>query len=69
MGYYPPCGQKTLILTVKDLLHNLYGGREAGLAGFEPATHGPGNRLTLPWPLKSGQSRARFFELWPVRGS
>jgi hypothetical protein len=25
MDYYPPSGQKTLILTVKDLLHSLYG--------------------------------------------
>lgn len=25
MDYYPPCGQKTLILTVKDILHSLYG--------------------------------------------
>ena len=24
MDYYPPSGQKTLILTVKDLLHSLY---------------------------------------------
>lgn len=24
MDYYPPCGQKTLILTVKDVLHSLY---------------------------------------------
>ena len=23
-------------------------GREAGLAGFEPATHGPGNRCSIP---------------------
>jgi hypothetical protein len=23
--YYPPSGQKTLILTVKDILHSLYG--------------------------------------------
>jgi hypothetical protein len=22
--------------------------REAGLAGFEPATHGPGNRCSIP---------------------
>ena len=25
MDYYPPSGQKTLILTVKDILHSLYG--------------------------------------------
>ena len=25
MDHYPPSGQKTLILTVKDLLHSLYG--------------------------------------------
>jgi hypothetical protein len=25
MDYYPPSDQKTLILTVKDLLHGLYG--------------------------------------------
>jgi hypothetical protein len=25
MDYYPPSGQKTLIFTVKDLLHSLYG--------------------------------------------
>jgi len=25
MGYYPPSGQKTLILTVKDILQSLYG--------------------------------------------
>ena len=25
MDYYPPSHQKTLILTVKDLLHSLYG--------------------------------------------
>jgi hypothetical protein len=24
MDYYPPSGQKTLILTVKDVLHSLY---------------------------------------------
>src|SRR5215207_10642821 len=24
MDYYPPSGQKTLILTVKDILHSLY---------------------------------------------
>jgi hypothetical protein len=24
MDYYPPCGQKILILTVKDVLHSLY---------------------------------------------
>ena len=25
MDYYPPSGQRTLILTVKNLLHSLYG--------------------------------------------
>lgn len=25
MGYYPPSGKETLILTVKDILHSLYG--------------------------------------------
>ena len=25
MDYYPPIDQKTLILTVKDVLHSLYG--------------------------------------------
>ena len=25
MDYYPPSGQKTLILTFKDILHSLYG--------------------------------------------
>jgi hypothetical protein len=25
MDYYPPSGHKTLILTLKDILHSLYG--------------------------------------------